>query len=104
MLPKIYPLETYHRPELIDSDALYVMQRLRDAGYKAYLVGGSVRDLLTKRSPKDMTSRHQPSRRGQAGLSRECILIGRRFRLAHVRFGHKVIEVSTFRKEWRKRG
>lgn len=99
MLPKIYPPSEHTiDPNLIDSDALYVMQRLRDAGYKAYLVGGSVRDLLTKRSPKDYDiSTSALPEEVKRVFQRQCILIGRRFRLAHVRFGHKVIEVSTFR-------
>jgi poly(A) polymerase len=82
----------------IDPDALKVLYRLRDANYIAYLVGGSVRDLLLGRRPKDFdvgTSAHpyQVKR-----LFRNCWIIGRRFRLAHVRFGQKVIEVATFRR------
>lgn len=99
MLPKIYP-PTEHTidPALIDTDALYVMERLRAAGYSAYLVGGSVRDLLTKCSPKDFDiSTSALPEEVKRVFQRQCILIGRRFRLAHVRFGHKIIEVSTFR-------
>jgi poly(A) polymerase len=82
----------------IDADALKVLYRLRDASFIAYLVGGSVRDLLLGRRPKDFdvgTSAHpyQVKR-----LFRNCWIIGRRFRLAHVRFGQKVIEVATFRR------
>jgi len=82
----------------IDPDALKVLYRLRDANFIAYLVGGSVRDLLLGRRPKDFdigTSAHpyQVKR-----LFRNCWIIGRRFRLAHVRFGQKVIEVATFRR------
>jgi poly(A) polymerase len=76
-----------------------VLYRLRGAGYKAYLVGGSVRDLLLSRVPKDFdigTDAHpQVVRR----LFRNCRLIGRRFRLAHILFANgKVIEVATFRR------
>jgi len=83
----------------IDPDALKVLYRLHRAGFKAYLVGGSVRDLLTGRTPKDFdvgTNAHpQEVRR----LFRNCRVIGRRFRLAHVLFdGGKVVEVSTFRR------
>ncbi len=83
----------------IDPDALKVLYRLRDANYIAYLVGGSVRDLLLGRAPKDFdigTSAHpyQVKR-----LFRNCWIIGRRFRLAHVKFGQKVIEVATFRRQ-----
>ncbi len=83
----------------IDPDALKVLYRLKDANYIAYLVGGSVRDLLLGRRPKDFdigTSAHpyQVKR-----LFRNCWIIGRRFRLAHVKFGTKVIEVATFRRQ-----
>jgi len=82
----------------IDPDALKVLYRLKNNGFVAYLVGGGVRDLLLERQPKDFdigTSAHpQQVRR----LFRNCFIVGRRFRLAHVRFGRKVVEVSTFRK------
>jgi poly(A) polymerase len=83
----------------IDPDALKVLYRLHQNGYVAYLVGGSVRDLLLGRRPKDFdigTSAHpyQVKR-----LFKNCWVIGRRFRLAHVRFGTKTIEVATFRRK-----
>ena len=83
----------------IDPDALKVLYRLHQNDYVAYLVGGSVRDLLLGRRPKDFdigTSAHpyQVKR-----LFRNCWIIGRRFRLAHVRFGSKTIEVATFRRQ-----
>ena len=83
----------------IDSDALKVLYRLHQNGHIAYLVGGSVRDLLLGRRPKDFdigTSAHpyQVKR-----LFKNCWVIGRRFRLAHVRFGNKTIEVATFRRK-----
>jgi len=82
----------------IDPDALKVLYRLHQNNYIAYLVGGSVRDLLLGRRPKDFdigTSAHpyQVKR-----LFKNCWIIGRRFRLAHVRFGTKTIEVATFRR------
>jgi poly(A) polymerase len=82
----------------IDPDALKVLYRLRQADYTAYLVGGSVRDLLLARQPKDFdigTSAHPYQVKK---LFRNCWIIGRRFRLAHVKFGTKVIEVATFRR------
>src|SRR6476469_5581976 len=82
----------------IDSDALKVLYRLNESGAVAYLVGGSVRDLLLSRRPKDFdigTSAHPYQVKK---LFRNCWIIGRRFRLAHVRFGLKTIEVATFRK------
>ena len=83
----------------IDPDALKVLYRLHQNGHVAYLVGGSVRDLLLGRRPKDFdvgTSAHpyQVKR-----LFKNCWVIGRRFRLAHVRFGTKTIEVATFRRK-----
>ncbi len=85
-------------PSYIDKDALYVLKKLRDAGYTAYLVGGSVRDLLVKRVPKDydISTSAKPEEIKQL-FNRSCILIGKRFRLAHIRFGHKILEVATFR-------
>src|SRR5437868_13085044 len=83
----------------IDPDALKVLYRLRQADFTAYLVGGSVRDLLLGRQPKDFdigTSAHPYQVKK---LFRNCWIIGRRFRLAHVKFGTKVIEVATFRRQ-----
>ncbi len=83
----------------IDPDALRVLYRLHRAGFKAFLVGGSVRDLMTGRTPKDFDigtdARPQDVRR----LFRNSRVIGRRFRLVHVLFENgKVVEVSTFRR------
>ena len=83
----------------IDPDALKVLYRLRQFNHVAYLVGGSVRDLLLGRRPKDFdigTSAHPYQVKK---LFRNCWIIGRRFRLAHVKFGSKVIEVATFRRQ-----
>src|SRR6201988_399893 len=83
----------------IDPDALKVLYRLRQADFTAYLVGGGVRDLLLGRVPKDFdigTSAHPAQVKK---LFRNCWIIGRRFRLAHVKFGPKVIEVATFRRQ-----
>src|SRR4029450_11028226 len=100
MSPRILP-----RPDHIisrkdiDPDALKVMYRLKNQGFLAYLVGGGVRDLLLARRPKDFdigTSAHPAAVKR---LFRNCFVVGRRFRLCHVRFGSKVIEVSTFRRQ-----
>jgi poly(A) polymerase len=83
----------------IDPDALKVLYRLHEHHYDAYLVGGSVRDLLLGRRPKDFdvgTSAHPHQVKK---LFRNCWIIGRRFRLAHVKFGPKTIEVATFRRQ-----
>jgi len=84
--------------KLVDPEALKVLYRLNQASFTAYLVGGSVRDLLLGRKPKDFdigTSAHPYEVKK---LFRNCWIIGRRFRLAHVRFGDKTIEVATFRR------
>src|SRR6187549_3341743 len=82
----------------VDSDALKVMSRLQELGHTAFLVGGSVRDLLLGRRPKDFdigtSAQPHQIKRG----FRNCWIIGRRFRLAHVKFGPKTIEVATFRR------
>jgi poly(A) polymerase len=107
--PEIDPAEllaeaaaTGERPEIdptqLDPDALKVVHRLRKFGYEAYFVGGCVRDLLLGRKPKDFdlaTSAHPGEVKS---IFRNCRLIGRRFRLAHVYFkGGKICEVATFR-------
>jgi poly(A) polymerase len=97
--PKIYHATDHEIDHsLIDSDALYVINKLKGAGFVAYLVGGGVRDILAKKFPKDfdISTSARPEQIKQL-FSRNCLLIGRRFRLAHVRFGRKIIEVSTFR-------
>ncbi|MEO6952412.1 MAG: polynucleotide adenylyltransferase PcnB [Polyangia bacterium] len=81
----------------IDPDAHKIVVRLARAGFQAYLVGGCVRDLLIGRRPKDFdvcTSATPPEIKQQF---RNCRIIGRRFRLAHIFFGQKIIETSTFR-------
>ncbi|MEO5343731.1 MAG: polynucleotide adenylyltransferase PcnB [Gammaproteobacteria bacterium SHHR-1] len=82
----------------ISQGALRVLRQLKDAGFAAHLVGGGVRDLLLGREPKDFdvaTDAH-PDQVKQV-FGRHCRLIGRRFRLAHVRMGREIIEVATFR-------
>ena len=82
----------------IDPDALKVLYRLNDFGYKAYLVGGGVRDLLLGRTPKDFDVGTDALPRDIKRIFRNSFLIGKRFRLAQIRFGpHKVIETTTFR-------
>jgi poly(A) polymerase len=81
----------------ISSSALKVLYRLKEAGYQSFLVGGGVRDLLLGREPKDFDVGTNARPEEVKALFRNCRLIGRRFRLAHVRFGREVIEVATFR-------
>jgi len=83
----------------IDPDALKVLYRLHQNNYAAYLVGGSVRDLLLGRRPKDFDIGTDAHPYQVKRLFRNCWIIGRRFRLAHVRFGPKTIEVATFRRQ-----
>jgi poly(A) polymerase len=81
----------------ISSGALKVLYTLKKAGFEAYLVGGGVRDLLLGREPKDFDVVTDAEPEQIKRLFRSARLIGRRFRLAHVRFGPEIIEVATFR-------
>ncbi len=81
----------------ISENALKVLYRLSKAGYEAYLVGGGVRDLLLGKKPKDFDITTNATPEQVRKLFRNCRLVGRRFRLAHVMFGPEVIEVATFR-------
>ena len=81
----------------ISGSALKVLYRLKDAGYQAFLVGGAVRDLLLGLNPKDFDVATNAHPEQVKQLFRNCRLIGRRFHLAHVRFGYEIIEVATFR-------
>ncbi len=83
--------------ELIDADADRVVRRLARRGHQAYLVGGCVRDLLLSRTPKDFDVATSATPNEIKHLFRNCRIIGRRFRLAHIFFGGKIIETSTFR-------
>ena len=81
----------------ISPNALRVLYRLREAGFSAYLVGGAVRDLLVGGHPKDYDVATDATPEQVKQQFRNCRLIGRRFRLAHVVFGREIIEVATFR-------
>lgn len=81
----------------ISPNALRVLYRLREGGHEAYLVGGAVRDLLVGLQPKDFDVATDATPEQVKALFRNCRLIGRRFRLAHVVFGREIIEVATFR-------
>lgn len=85
--------------DAIDADAAKVVRRLERSGYQAYLVGGCVRDLLLGGRPKDFDVATSARPDDVRSLFRNCRIIGRRFRLAHVLFGGgKVVEVATFRR------
>ncbi|HEX7769565.1 MAG TPA: polynucleotide adenylyltransferase PcnB, partial [Dokdonella sp.] len=81
----------------ISSGALRVLYRLHEAGFRACLVGGAVRDLLLGGHPKDFDIATNATPEEVRALFRNCRLIGRRFRLAHVVFGREIVEVATFR-------
>jgi len=82
---------------MISDPALKVLYRLKKEGYQAYLVGGCVRDLLLGREPKDFDVVTDARPEEIRAVFRNCRLIGRRFRLAHVHFGDEIVEVATFR-------
>lgn len=97
--PTVYSIDEHLIPAYkIDKQAYYVIEKLRQNGFIAFLVGGSVRDILLNVRPKDfdISTSAKPEEIKKL-FKRSCILIGRRFRLAHIRFGRKIIEVSTFR-------
>ena len=96
--PKIIPRpdHTVSRNDISDS-ALKVLYRLHKAGYQAFLVGGCVRDALIGLHPKDFDVATNATPEEVRALFSNCRLIGRRFRLAHVRFGREIIETATFR-------
>jgi poly(A) polymerase len=96
--PRVVPCPISERR--IDPDAAKVVRRLTRYGYQAYLVGGCVRDLLLGRTPKDFDVATSARPNDVKSLFRNCRIIGRRFRLAHILFGGtKVIEVATFRRD-----
>ena len=92
--------QVVHRPiarNLIDPEVIKIIHRLTRFGHTAYLVGGGVRDLLLHRTPKDFDIATSAQPHDVKKLFRNCRIIGRRFRLAHIFFRDKIIEVATFR-------
>lgn len=78
-------------------NAIKVLYRLKDGGYDAYLVGGCIRDIMLGLEPKDFDVVTNATPEQIKKLFRNCRLIGRRFRLAHIVFGREIIEVATMR-------
>ncbi|MBO6564027.1 MAG: polynucleotide adenylyltransferase PcnB [Pseudomonadales bacterium] len=81
----------------ISTNALKVVKRLQDKGYQAYLVGGCIRDLLVGKSPKDFDVATDAHPEEVRDLFRNSRIVGKRFRIVHVRFGREIVEVTTFR-------
>jgi poly(A) polymerase len=82
---------------LVSINALKVLKRLTESGFQAYLVGGSVRDLLLGKSPKDFDVSTDAHPEQVRELFRNSRMVGKRFRIVHVRFGREIVEVATFR-------
>jgi poly(A) polymerase len=98
-MPQIYQKSQHQiSNEKIDKAALFVIETLKKNGHIAYVVGGSVRDLLLSKPPKDFDVSTSAKPEEIKRLFNKCFLIGKRFRLAHVHVGNKIIEVATFRK------
>jgi len=97
-VPRVIPREQHNLSrKQVSRGALKVLYGLKDAGFRACLVGGAVRDLLLGRQPKDFDVATDATPEDVKRLFRNCRLIGRRFRLAHVIFGPEIVEVATFR-------
>ncbi len=96
--PRIIPRSEHNISRAnISRNALKVLYRLKDGGYQAFIVGGGVRDLLLERQPKDFDIATDASPEQVRALFSNARLIGRRFRLVHVRFRDEIVEVATFR-------
>jgi len=88
-----HPISRKH----ISPNAVKVLYKLAEAGYHGFLVGGGVRDLLLGKSPKDFDIATDASPEQLKSLFRNARIIGRRFKIIHLRFGREIIEVTTFR-------
>lgn len=98
LTPTVYH-SSDHQIQLHDfsPNALTVIRLLREAGHTAYIVGGCIRDLLLQTTPKDFDISTSAKPEEIKSVFKNCILVGKRFRLAHIRFANQIIEVSTFR-------
>ncbi|CRH25199.1 polynucleotide adenylyltransferase PcnB [Chlamydia trachomatis] len=92
-----YPSDHNIDLQSFSTHALSVVRTLKKAGYEAYIVGGCIRDLLLKTEPKDFDRYRNRNLKEVKTLFKNCILVGKRFRLAHIRFPNQIIEVATFR-------
>ncbi len=91
------PLEHKIDPKLVSSNALRVTSSLQEAGFKAFVVGGAVRDLLLGVKPKDFDIATNATPEQVKRLFRRAFIIGKRFQIVHVMFGQDLLEVTTFR-------
>lgn len=97
---KIYtPSEHPISSDMVDKDALWVVRRIQEEGGEAYIVGGAVRDLLLSRTPHDFDIATSLSPKEVKQIFRNSRIIGKRFRIVHIFFGAKIIEVTTFRSD-----
>lgn len=97
-MPRIIPRHHHHLSrQAISKNALKVLYHLQRHGFQAYLVGGSIRDILLGAVPKDFDIATDAHPEQIKRIFRNCLLIGRRFRIAHIRFPDEIIEVTTFR-------
>lgn len=97
-IANVYDQKEHHiRIEDVDGDALFIIKKLQSAGATAYIVGGAVRDLLLKKRPKDFDIATSLSPRQVQKLFYNARVIGKRFKLVHIAYRDKLIEVSTFR-------
>jgi poly(A) polymerase len=96
--PRIHGPEQHAvRSDQLSNAARTVVRRLQDEGFKAFIVGGAVRDLMLGRTPKDFDIATEATPEQVKALFRRAFIVGRRFRLVHVHVGNEVLEVSTFR-------
>jgi poly(A) polymerase len=96
--PRIIPASEHGlRRSDFSPNALKVIEKLQDAGFSAFLVGGGIRDVLLDGEPKDFDVATNATPEETRRLFRNAMIIGRRFRIVHVRFGREIIEVTTFR-------
>lgn len=97
---KVYTLKEHNiRNSQIDKDALWAIKRMQSSGAEAYIVGGAVRDMMLGRRPKDFDIATSLSPRQVQRMFWNSRIIGRRFRIVHLFFGNKIIEVTTFRSD-----
>ena len=100
IVAKVYTSKEHNiHTSQIDKDCLWVVKKLWASGHKAYIVGGAVRDMLLGRRPKDFDVATSASPRQVQSVFWNSRAIGKRFRIVHIFFANKIIEVTTFRSD-----